>query len=70
MAKHRRIALKIYEWVEKGLYFHKNDKKKNFEKKNRFVDFRTLYCKFMQVAGFLIAGHQYHNNMLTIETGN
>ena len=28
MPKQRRIALKIYEWVEKGLYFHKTTRKK------------------------------------------
>ena len=32
MPKQRRIALKIYEWVEKGLYFHKRTKKKKSKK--------------------------------------
>ena len=33
MAKHRRIALKIYEWVEKEPYFHKTTSKKKISKK-------------------------------------
>ena len=32
MPKQRRIALKIYEWVDKGLYFHKMTRKKNSKK--------------------------------------
>ena len=32
MAKHRRIALKIYEWVEKGPYFHKTTRNKILKK--------------------------------------
>ena len=33
MAKQRRIALKLYEWVEKRPYFHKMARKKIRKKK-------------------------------------
>ena len=33
MAKQRRIALKLYEWVEKRSYFHKIARKKDSKKR-------------------------------------